>query len=460
MAESSTTWRMTNISKSTRPCPICGKQDYCFFRQHIVDGNYEFFCHRTTSESDVVGVDGNLYYFKRFSEGANAKVFETDEDRKLRGYNGSIRANLGQVTRPNFQVVDEGPLEGEVPVASVELRDRFNRSLVSMMRLSRKHEASLREDWNTPNTPDLFERVTKVYPVFSVAPNDYIVSRYGYEGDKTLPRRGDVAKAMADTFWDVSSFPGFVTNLKGEPTIVGQEGIWFPVYNKDGKLISWRVRCDYPDKKGFLSDGREGVFSHSYNKNGKELTLFYPSESETHKPEEVSILWSSVKGKTQNKYKNLCGVFEKREEGKRYNGYGVGCKVGSLLSLYTQPSDNMSIVFLTEGEKKAMVANILSGYPCISIPGVNSFMKLFQKEDDGESMMDNLKRRGCRLAVVCYDADKSQNESVLSAQNGLAKALADCQMQVAIGEWNEHWGKGLDDIFVRGLKPTICPVKL
>lgn len=455
-SEFSSSWIKTDISKKTQPCPICGKQDYCFFRQHSVDGNYEFFCHRSQTEGDVVGQDGKLYRFKRKSDSSNAIVYETDEDIRLR--KGSIRAMDGKPTRPALQMVQRNePLEGEQDPASVEERDRFNRSLAEKLYLSQKNTATLKKEWNTPNTPDLFEKVTKAYPILTLPPSDYTVSRYGYKGDKSLPRRKEIADAMSAVFGDIAAFPGFAINQYGN-TIVGPEGMMFPIYDKDGKLVSWRIRCDYPDVCGQMPDGREGVFSHTYTKNGEESVTFYPKDTRT--PEVVDINWPP-KGKTQNKYKNLCSVYEKRtEDGKWVNGYGKGSRIGSLLSLYTQPNDNMSIVFITEGEKKAMVANILSHYPVVSVPGVQCFMKLFEKYPDGESMMDSLKRKGCKLVVVCYDADKSENQNVLAAQNGLAKALNDCQMQVAIGEWNANWGKGLDDIYVCGLKPTICPVRL
>lgn len=446
MATMSDVWDMVNISKTTIPCPICGKQDYCFFRQHRVDGNREYFCHRTASENDVVGIDGNVYFFKRSSEGANAKVFESEEDRKRRGGKvGSGRA----VNRPDFQLFGERTVEGEEKVATEEERDVFFRRLAEVMSLSEKHQEALKEDWNTPATPDLFERVANIFPILSLPPADYIADIWHMP---TLRRR-DIARAMSKDF-DITRFPGFVINSKNEKTIVGPEGILFPIYNKDRKLISFRVRADYPDKKG-VWQGNEGVFSHSYNKKGEQITLFYKDGNK----EVIDLPWSKVQGKTQNKYKNLSGVFEKREGEKLINGYGIGCRVGSLISLYTTPGDNMSIVFITEGEKKAMVSNILSHYPCISVPGVNAFSKIFEKDSDGESMMGSLVKRGCKMAVVCYDADKAANQDVLRAQNGLASALAESNISVGIGEWDANWGKGLDDVLVRGIKPVIYPIK-
>lgn len=451
-------WIKTDISKKTKACPICGKQDYCFFRQHSVDGNYEYFCHRAKVQGDTIGTDGILYRFKRFSESAQAVVFETDADIELR--RGSYRANTSD--RPVImQGPSNEPCKGDIEVAPVKERDSFNRSLARVMRLSAKHEASLKKEWNTPSTPDLFEKVTNKYPIITLPPNDYIVSRFGYQGDKSLPKRKEIAEKMAQTFGNIARFPGFCKNAKGELTIVGGEGLLFPTFDKDGNMTSYRLRLDFPDIKGQMPDGREGVFSYSYDKNGKPGVRFYPRvESGQSQPEEVAIAWPP-KGKVQNKYKNLCSSFPKQDEnGSRTNVYGEGSRLGSEPSLYTSETDNMSVVFITEGEKKAMVANVLSGYPVISIPGVKLFMKIFEKCDDGESMMDSLVRRGCKVAVICYDADKSHNQDVLMAQNGLAKALSESGIKIAIGEWDSNWGKGLDDIYVNGLKPTIYPVRV
>lgn len=447
-------WSFEQISKSTHPCVICGKNDFCYRRYHS-DGNAEHCCHRTSSKSDVMGVDGNIYLWKKEITPTTGviEVFESEEDRRIRKGN-LAGAGSTRPLSPQFRYAPvNGPIEGEIEVASIEERNAFNLALKGVMHLDVKHQNALKKDWNVMDE-HLFEKIISKYPILTCPPTDYVYSRFSYKGEKSSPSRTQIATKMAERFGDITKFPGFCKNAKGQLTIISPEGMWFPIYDKDGNLSTYRVRCDYPDIKGEF-EGKEGVFSHSYDKNGQEITQFYPAGEST--PRVVDVKWPP-KGKSQGKYKNLSSVFEKREGSTIKNGYGNGSRLGSQLSLYTQPSDKMDLVFITEGEKKAMVANVLLGRPCVSVPGVSCFMKLFEKGTDGESMMDSLIRRGAKMFVVCYDADKSANIYVLNAQDGLANTLKESSIKAAIGEWDANWGKGLDDVLIQGVMPTIYPI--
>lgn len=67
----------TEVS-SSRPCPICGKPDYCCFYQNG-KGYPEIICKRTKSQQDVYGQDGRIYHFLRRTQKEQNSVFQEKE---------------------------------------------------------------------------------------------------------------------------------------------------------------------------------------------------------------------------------------------------------------------------------------------------------------------------------------------------------------------------------------------
>ena len=116
-------------------------------------------------------------------------------------------------------------------------------------------------------------------------------------------------------------------------------------------------------------------------------------------------------------------------------------------------------MYATEGEKKAIVANAVMNVPVISIPGVTNFGMLFKPEEGYQhSLMEALKERGMRVAVLVYDADKTTNKTVLRNEQNAVEAFRANGIKIAVGEWNEAWGKGLDDILLEGVFPKVTMV--
>ena len=60
-----------------------------------------------------------------------------------------------------------------------------------------------------------------------------------------------------------------------------------------------------------------------------------------------------------------------------------------------------------------------------------------------------------RLLVIAYDADKSENLKVLQAEQKAVCMFLEKGIKIAIGEWNPAFGKGLDDILVAGIRPSL-----
>jgi len=90
--------------------------------------------------------------------------------------------------------------------------------------------------------------------------------------------------------------------------------------------------------------------------------------------------------------------------------------------------------------------------PFVSIPGVSSWGFLLSKKG-GERPVDLLKRKGVRIFIVAFDADRETNERVMQAQKATIQALKEEGFTVGVAEWNIEHGKGIDDLLCNGYRP-------
>ena len=206
----------------------------------------------------------------------------------------------------------------------------------------------------------------------------------------------------------------------------------------------------------------EGYFQHGYDEKGEHIWHFLSNETKEKKLvydskiKLINLMANGCpKGKASSKYKNFSSVYEKKVNEKVINGYGIGTRSGSNISLYCKPGDDFSVVYITEGEKKAIVANLILGVPVISLPGTGTFSKLFEKNTSEVSMLEYLIRKGTKMMVIAYDADKTTNIMVLKAEKKAIMEFLKRGLAIAVGEWNAAFGKGLDDILVTGVRPSI-----
>ena len=163
-----------------------------------------------------------------------------------------------------------------------------------------------------------------------------------------------------------------------------------------------------------------------------------------------------VGGKPEGKYTNISSVYEKRlPDGNVVNAFLNGCRSGSPYSLYYKEGEPFTVVIGTEGEKKSMVANYIKKCPLVCVPGVNSFSVVFEKDAAGKSLIDFLKSKGMKYFILCYDADKEENERVQNAEASFVEALKEQDVIPLIGEWQGKFNKGLDDILLMGLDITV-----
>lgn len=456
---------------SAEPCKICGKPDYCF-RLRFENGNTLHCCAR--EDAKAVSSGGLVYVFKKFKDTdiGTYNYYQEEEEYKrsreeflksldLSYFSNGYTRRVEPVKKSTQASAGGALIKGECPLADNDRLDKVYRRFLSLLKLERKDYLLLKNDWNSVTTGDLISKVLSIYPIKSLAPSDEIRSRI-YVEKMESPLRKEVCKVLVNEFGTLEGIPGFYQDESGEWGIAGSEGILFPIY-EDGKIIRVRLREAYPEIKGTYKN-QSGSFKHFYTKKGEHCWTFTAEGSE-----ESVYVYSPYKkdiqlkkngcpvGKAAGKYKNLASVWDKKlEDGTTTNGYGIkGTRSGSCASLYCRETDNFSMVYVTEGEKKAIVANLLLGVPAISLPGTGCFGMLFKDENGTKSIADRLTQKGCNLFVIAYDADKGENARVLKSEKKAIEEFKNRNLRIAVGEWNANFGKGLDDILVTGVRPSI-----
>lgn len=429
------------------PCKICGKPDWCY-RLYFPETGDTLHCCARISEKGAITSSGSTYVFKKTHEtdiGEFAYYQEAEEAAKGREKflkqlkDGKMVPKIVSQATTNKS---ENHLLGECEIASSSRLSEVYKDFVKVFPLSIKDKEHLRDEWETKTSVGLTKEILESYPIISIP--------------KDESKRVEAIRKLKTLHGNLRGIPGYYEK-DGVGTLSGKEGIAFPIFNKNGELIRYRIRENFPDISGEFA-GVKGTYQHRYSKDGSHLWFFVTKESS-------KLVWASnkklivldknglPKGKPSSKYKNLASCFD--DKGK--NGYQYGTRSGSRVSIYARPGDNFSSVYFTEGEKKAMVANILLKCPAVSLPGTGTFSKLFDasSQEDGISIADYLVSKGMKLAVIAYDADKTNNLLVLKAETKAIEAFKQKKISIAVGEWNPNFGKGLDDILISGVRPSI-----
>lgn len=457
---------------AANPCRICGKPDYCY--RLVFDTNETLHCCARISEKAVTSSYGTFIwkkskdtsigvynYYQEESEAAESRKAFIESLKASGSYKGEKTSSAAK-PKINPVAVQQAPLsvEGECPVASPEYLDRVYHFILDRLCLEDSDRSTLMAEWNTPATGDLTSEILGDYPIKSLPPDDAV--RQTIKCHFISPLRSEVEKALYDEFGLIEGVPGVAHDGKSNH-IIGGEGILFPLYDIQGRLIRLRNRLKYPSISGEMN-GVKGQYIHFYSKYGSSCWSFKGEGQE-----EATLVYSSSKqnnlitlkpngcpaGKASGKYKNFTSFAERHEGERIYNLYGTGTRSGSHVSIYHQDNASFQTVYVTEGEKKAIVASRLLHVPVISLPGTGTFSKLFDEDTTGSSLIDTLVKKGMRLLVIAYDADKSENLKVLQAEQKAVCMFLEKGIKIAIGEWNPAFGKGLDDILVAGIRPSL-----
>ena len=474
------------------PCVICGKPDWCSVIDFGMDGKLHY-CHRV-SQKTVAGYDGETYYNKATKKhptgvtehGAyiyesvrqkeqNDAAFLEKKRRENPNYQMKNGCSLASDFAPIPKIKERVVVDSVMPLSNKKLNSMY-RYLLSLLVLEEEHEVYLKSEWNAGYDKSLAERILNTFPIRSLPMNDQARKLGGYQLKNRT--RKEIIASMIERFGSLRGLPGFFVK-DGEWQMVYLSGIVYPEYDADGYIYRIRVMDEHPHMVEYLkaSDGSylyetdikgnenkvigaEYFFSqkngewYRKDRNGNLNCVF----SIPKKIQKVSITpkgYPKVDGKVDGKYKNFSsyteGIHETDDKLMIYNKYQDGCQSGSNIGLYCKEGDNFQFVYITEGEKKAMVINQLLNCPVISLPGVNTYAKVFQMEYQKEySMFEKLLERGATHFIIVYDADKNTNKAVLDAENGVVNMCKEKGVTTLISSWDPRYGKGADDILISG----------
>lgn len=385
-----------DVSKS-EPCPICGKTDWCTIMkpsQELYPGQELYICRRV--QQSTITANGVEYRFiKELSDGSSLYGIKTNIPIK-KNLDTYIRIHSSKEQNTNYPNLKDN-----------ELLDKIYRSFLNLLTLSSNHTQKLLKDgWTHELIIHSSIRSLHLKKSFDSCKKCYTDS---FE-------RIRLTKVLYEKYGDLDGVPGFYQDDNNNWTFVGRNGMLIPLYDLQGRIYRLRLRLDKPD----------------LDENGKE----------------------------RNKYKNFSSYHcEENEKGILTNIYSHGSRAGSCIGLYYHPSTDMpTVCYVTEGEKKAILANYVLKYPVISLPGTGTYKKLHEKQEE-TSAISFLKFIGCKEVVVAYDADKIYNQQVKRYEEKLIELLLEEQFSVYVADWNIGFGKGLDDILAIGILPNLTPVE-
>ena len=427
-----------NVTRS-EPCPVCGGTDWCsWFPRRDGDG-YLLLCKRACRDgygsSDVAGKDGRMYCF--ISEKNNQYIY------------GECQADRG-----HFKENREKPKErfrhvGKVRPAGDTTLDCVYRTILKKLHLEDRHREYLHgEGWSD----SMIERsLIKSFPESDYArANGY--SPGGYS--PTNLTRKELAENVLEEL-GISSLKGVPgayfkenDNGKGYWTFSGASGLLLPVFNHKGEVFRLRIRMDYMGiRKCSLVNGI-AAFTEGDSICYLDMSGPYRNNGDTR--ERVKL--DDFSGKMRP-FQSFYAEPVMLGQGIIKNTYKYGCESKNHASYYYKGGDCGNICLITEGEKKGQYANFRLNIPVWSLPGVNSYGLLFEKDRSGRTLLDYTPEGKKTIFVVAFDADKHTNKTVMSYQEALVSRLKESGYIAATADWDVSHGKGIDDLLYRGYIP-------
>lgn len=472
----------------SNPCPLCGATDYDMAIEYAPD-DVAYWCHKVKGKEVVA--NGIEYLCIKEDKETSIGVFNIYQRKDLvlqkrkewveeqRNRNPDWKAskrNSAGTPAGAIEYRQKKQIPPIQPLSHKELDERY-RYFLSLLVLEDKHRQKMEEEWTSAVYPELAGKLLHRYPIRSLPPLDNVRFAHGYNEKLKNQSRKKIVAAMVKRFNDLRGIPGFYLRSGGKwdslPeserwTFISGEGIIFPVYDMDGYLYRLRYRDDYHNQKVKAPKefrGAQGVFSHRYDADGHHTWYWTPeggSPELVYGPDKKDVplnKWGiPVLGKAENKYKTLSSVYMKDMGDCIKNSMEGGSPSGSPYSIYSpEGAYNKSIVIGTEGEKKGMVASAIKGVRVVSVAGVGTFSALFDADCGGKSVIQRLKEDGMKVFVLCYDADKSENEMVSNAEKNFLLRIKQEGVTPCTGEWSGKFDKGLDDILLMGIDFKITP---
>ncbi len=306
--------------------------------------------------------------------------------------------------------------------------DLVYRCLLSHLKLEDEDRNYLRnEGW----TDEMIEKSG----IKSFPEDDLLRKKWGRKN--VNPTRAELAAIVQRETAMIEGTPGAWEVKPNFWTFAGPSGLIIPTPNLKGEWYRIRIRRNYRDVDGEIRRDFKGQWFRD-EKTGQK-TYF------SHKG--FTVLDED-------------GITHKIKDGGKYRNFASGWKsekkgvdAGNRCGFYTDPQvDDPYIWFITEGEKKAMYAEMKIHKSHISLPGVNSWSLLLTRDETGKCPAEVLRERGVQVLVSAFDADKHTNGQVMAMEENLVSCEELKKLGFIMGKafWDGALGKGEDDFLATG----------
>ena len=314
----------------------------------------------------------------------------------------------------------------EAAIGPVDKLDRVYGSLLHHLILEDHDRRQLKDH---DRWPDAFlQEVMLKVPLRSLPPADHLRQKEDgprYEEFKGLknPTRKELVRMIGEELGGnadeiFTGVPGFYKNRRGEWVLGGSDGYLIPEFNAQAKVYRLRIRLSDNARKEIAgSTGKEPGKYQQFSSAGKDCGC--PGTSQLG----FYGLWNAMK--------YIRGGFKKPR------------------------------VIVCEGEKKGIVAAMLTGYLIITLPGVMSYrlldepMTVSSDWSSGDiTAMEWLMRMGVERICLCNDMDMVDNDTVMRATFDALTLIKGKGFIPEVGKWDKAY-KGLDDALLARIKPSI-----
>lgn len=429
---------MLEVSKY-EPCPICGHDHACKYLENE-NGTRSVMCLRVHQRGGVLGGDFKRYIWRADSKEGGWSIYAPYIERANTFGNtyksmNKPKNNSLQFVKPEMQ--KQLPKEELIDPLPNDRMNEICRFLLSKLVLDKRHQEYLKKAGWTDML--MLKAMAKSFPEA-----DDIRNQYGNRTGSRNMSRKQLCSLIEERFGKDSlrGFPGAYVTEDGNWTFAGPSGIIFPMYDMDGNIFRLRIRMDFLDIRRNLNigDSQATFFFENENYVVNMKGVFLKEHGELVRLDDDTC------GR-RGKYRTLSSYASDPKSGK--NVYREGTRSANEASWYTSKGDLAGICYITEGEPKSIYSNFKLKAPVLSVPGVNSFDVPFRN-----GYIDKAIEKGVELFVVAYDADKDTNQMVLEFEEKLVDALKEKNVRVAIADWDQEKGKGLDDLLAAGGVPS------
>lgn len=365
------------------PCPFCQTRRKVL-HYDLTKGRFR--CNKCEESG------GSIKLYKLINElEGNSMSFKEAKEKLLKEYTSLDKKE--KVEFEKYKELMSTYTEKQISVASLSLRDKYYRELLSRLDLLEEHKRDLLKR-------GLSEKDIKDFMFKSVP-------------QKNLDALGkEVAKAVGSVPRGKKGIPGFY-GFPNNPTVApNKPGYFVPIMTAEGYISGMQIRHDpLPENAS----------------------------------EEEKINYAKYKAFESKKFEGGCS--SSGIENIHYPFLAVYPYDKKTLAEYGINPD-INEIFLTEGGLKADIAYTLSELPFMAILGVTNTRQL---SDELKKL-----KMACNLKTVhiCLDMDYMKNVHVEKALVKIKGIITDCDLDVDMRVWPEKY-KGVDDYLLARKKKEV-----